>query len=219
MVRRRAEAQAAAAVLGLETEVWDHPDGALEPTLARREQVIRLIRTYRPDLVLTHRPNDYHPDHRAVSQLVQDAAYLLTVPGICPDTPHLRRDPVIAYLADDFTRPYPFDPTVVIDVGPVWDSKVALLHAHQSQFYEWLPYNGDYEATVPISEEERKAWLSKRLEPLFCKLAERFRDHVISAYGSDRGAQVRVAEAFEGSEYGAPMDAAAVSRLFPFVAS
>ena len=161
VARRRAEAQAAAAVLGLETEVWDHPDGALEPTLARREQVIRLIRTFRPNLVLTHRPNDYHPNHRVVSQLVQDAAYLLTVPAICPDTPHLRRDPVIAYLADDFTRPYPFDPTVVIDVGPVWASKVALLHAHPSQFYEWLPYNGDYEAAVPGSDEERKAWLSK----------------------------------------------------------
>ena len=121
--RRRAEAEAAAATLGLRYDVWEHSDGRLELSLARREQVIRLIRSYDPDLVLTHRPNDYHPDHRVTSQLVQDAAYLLTVPAICPDVAHLRRDPVIAYLSDDFTRPYPFEPTVVIDVAPVWERK------------------------------------------------------------------------------------------------
>src|SRR4051812_13450177 len=50
VARRRAEAQAAAATLGLEYQVWDHPDARLEPNLVRREQVIRLIRTFRPDL-------------------------------------------------------------------------------------------------------------------------------------------------------------------------
>ena len=60
--RRRAEAAEAGAALGIESEVWDHPDARLEPTLERREQVIRAVRSYRPDLVLTHRPNDYHPD-------------------------------------------------------------------------------------------------------------------------------------------------------------
>ncbi len=216
--RRRAEAAAAAATLGLTSEVWDHPDGALEPSLEARAQVIRAIRTFRPDLVLTHRPNDYHPDHRATSQLVQDAAYLLTVPAVCPDVPHLRRDPVIAYLSDDFTRPYPFDPTVLIDVGPVWEAKVDLLHAHASQFYEWLPYNGGYEAEVPASDELRRAWLSSRMEPLSRKIADRFRAHLVAGYGPDRGKIVRVAEAFEGSEYGAPLDEKAVSRLFPFAA-
>jgi LmbE family N-acetylglucosaminyl deacetylase len=111
--------------------------------------MIRAIRAYRPDLVLTHRPNDYHPDHRTTGQLVQDAAYLLTVPALCPDVPHLPRDPVIAYLSDDFTRPYPFEPTVVVDVAPAWDAKVAMLHAHASQFYEWLPYNGGYAPRSP----------------------------------------------------------------------
>ena len=88
---RKAEAQAAAATLGLTYQVWDNPDAALEPNLVRREQVIRLIRTYRPDLVLTHRPNDYHPDHRVTSQLVQDAAYLLTVPAVSPTSPTSRK--------------------------------------------------------------------------------------------------------------------------------
>jgi LmbE family N-acetylglucosaminyl deacetylase len=55
-------------------------DGELLPNLGNRRQVIRLIRSFHPDLVLTHRPNDYHPDHRYTSQLVQAAAYLITVP-------------------------------------------------------------------------------------------------------------------------------------------
>src|SRR6266576_2647187 len=63
LVRRRAaEAAAAAKVIGIEAQVMDADDGALEPTVARRKIMIALIREFRPDLVLTHRPNDYHPD-------------------------------------------------------------------------------------------------------------------------------------------------------------
>ncbi len=215
--RRRAEAKTAAATLGFRYDVWDDFDGRLESTLACREKVIRVIRSYRPDLVLTHRPNDYHPDHRATGQVVQDAAYLLTVPSLCPDVPHLPRDPVIAYLSDEFTRPYPFEPTVVLDVGPVWNEKVAMLHAHRSQFYEWLPYNSGRAAEVPESEEERFAWLSARMAILAGNLASRFRDRLVTRYGLERGGTVRLAEAFEGSEYGAPLDDRAVARLFPFL--
>src|SRR5262245_31610505 len=117
--RRRAEAAAAGAVIGARYGVLDNHDGELLPTLDNRFQVIRLIRTFRPDLVLTHRPNDYHPDHRYTSQLVQDAAYMVTVPAIVPETPHLPANPVIAYLPDDFQKPYPFQPAVVVDTGPV----------------------------------------------------------------------------------------------------
>jgi LmbE family N-acetylglucosaminyl deacetylase len=215
--RRRAEAEAAAATLDFPYEVWDNDDGRLENTLARREQMIRAIRGYRPDLVLTHRPNDYHPDHRYTSGLVQDAAYLLTVPAICPDAPHLGRDPVIAYLSDDFTRPYPFEPSVVVDVAPSWDAKVAMLHAHRSQFYEWLPYNGGYAAEVPEEDGARLAWLSTRMARLSGRLADRFRDRIVAVYGPGHGPGLRLVEAFEASEYGAALDVEARRRLFPFV--
>lgn len=213
--RRRAEAEAAGAVVGLRYDVWEHPDGRLEPTLERREQVVRLVRSVRPDLLLTHRPNDYHPDHRATSQLVQDSAYLLTVPAICPDTPHLRRDPVIAYLSDEFTRPCPFDPTVVLDVSDAWDQKIDMLDRHVSQFYEWLPYNRREEDAVPAGNEARRAWLAGQIEGLSARLADRFRDRLMATYGADLGGGMRRVEAFEGSEYGAPLDAEAVARLFP----
>src|SRR5438132_3682319 len=140
--RRTAEGAAAGAVIGASYEVFDNHDGQLLPTLENRWQIIRLIRTFKPDLILTHRPNDYHPDHRYTSQLVQDAAYMVTVPAILPDASHLVRDPVIAYLPDEFQKPYPFQPTVVVDVSGVVDQIVAMLHCHQSQFYDWLPFNG-----------------------------------------------------------------------------
>jgi N-acetylglucosamine malate deacetylase 1 len=212
--RRRAEAAAAARVVGLRYDVLDNPDGRLEATLPGREEVIRLIRSYRPDLVLTHRLNDYHPDHRATSTLVQDAAYLLSVPSICPDVPHLGRSPVIAYLSDDFLRPYPFTPDVVVDVTSVWPAKVAMLHAHESQFYEWLPYNAGHSGEVPAGAEARQAWLSARMASLAEHLAERCRAQLIATYGPERGAAVRLAEAFETSEYGAPLDAPTRARLF-----
>jgi N-acetylglucosamine malate deacetylase 1 len=214
--RRKAEAAAAGAVIGATYDVYDNPDGALLPTLEIRTQVIRLLRSFQPDLVLTHRPNDYHPDHRYTSQLVQDAAYLVTVPAVVPDAPHLPRDPVIAYLPDHFRKPYPFQPSVVVDVGGVFDQIVDMLHCHQSQFYEWLPYNQGRLAEVPRQDRERHAWLATSVRARLEELANRYRELVVAAYGPQRGNEIRTIEAFEACEYGAPLDDAARRMLFPF---
>jgi LmbE family N-acetylglucosaminyl deacetylase len=210
--RRRQEAAAAGAVIGATYEVLDNHDGELLPTLENRRQVIRLLRTFRPDLVLTHRPNDYHPDHRYTSQLVQDAAYMVTVPAVVPGTPHLKRNPFIAYLADDFQRPYPFSPTVAIDVGGVLDKIVDMLHCHTSQFYEWLPYNMGTERDVPADDAGRKRWLGEIMRARLRQRAERCRELLATRYGR----AVEFAEAFEACEYGAPLDAAALARLFAY---
>jgi len=215
--RRKAEAAASGAVIGATYDTWDHPDGALLPTLEARAQVIRLIRTFKPDLVLTHRPNDYHPDHRYTSQLVQDASYLVTVPAVVPDAPHLMRDPVVAYLPDDFQKPYPFSPTVAVDVGPVVDTIAAMLHCHQSQFYEWLAYNHGYLDRVPQGDEARKKFLAEEIRKRLRPRADRHRDLLIQTYGKDRGGKIEYSEAFEPCEYGAPLDAAARQRLFGFL--
>jgi LmbE family N-acetylglucosaminyl deacetylase len=213
--RRRAEAIAAGAVIGASYDVLD-ANGELLPTLENRRAVIRLIRAFRPHLVLTHRPNNYHPDHRYTSQLVQDAAYLVTVPAIAADTPHLERNPVIAYLPDDFQKPYPLQPAVAVDVGGVLDQIVAMLHCHASQFYEWLPYNGGYLDQVPADDAGRRAWLAEQTRERLRPRADRYRDLLVRIYGTGRGAAVEYAEVFEACEYGAPLDAAARRRLFPF---
>jgi N-acetylglucosamine malate deacetylase 1 len=215
-VRRKAEAARAADVVGLRYDVWGFPDGCLVPDLSAREAMIRAIRRFQPDLLLTHRPNDYHPDHRATSLLVQDAAYLLTVPAICPDVPHLRVDPVIAYLSDDFSRPYPFAPSVIVDVGSVFDAKVQMLQAHDSQFFEWLPYNGRYEAEVPAGRQARNEWLAIRMANHSKRLADGIRASLVASFGPAIGETLSLIEAFEGCEYGSPLDDEAIGELFPF---
>jgi N-acetylglucosamine malate deacetylase 1 len=215
--RRYAEAQAAAAAIGIEYTVLDNHDGGLEPTLANRRTVVRLIRETAPDLVLTHRPNDYHPDHRYTAQLVQDAAYTVTVPGSVALTPHLAVNPIFMYMSDEFKRPYPFQPDVAVDIDTVLDLKMEMLHQHTSQMYEWLPYNrGELEA-VPQGDEERRVWLRQVYERRSVTLAERYRDLLVALYGPERGASVRHAEAFETSEYGAPLTPQARARIFPFI--
>lgn len=215
--RRKQEAAAAGKVLGISYDVLDHPDGALEPTLDLRLELIRLIRGYAPDLVLTHRPNDYHPDHRYTSQLVCDAAYLVTVPAIAPDTPSLPRDPVIAYLQDNFSRPYPFSPTVAVDIEPVLDSVVDLLDCHASQFYEWLPHNMWTEEQVPVEHELRREWLGRKFREWIAPLADRHRNVIREIYGDRQATGIRYIEAFEPCEYGAALDEPAIARLFPFL--
>ena len=215
--RRLAEATAAGAVIGATYEVFSNHDGALLPTLENRAQVIRLIRSLDPDLVLTHRPNDYHPDHRYTSQLVQDAAYMVTVPAVVPEVRHLAKNPVIAYLPDGFQKPYPLDPAVAVDVGPVLDRIVAMLACHVSQFFEWLPYNVGVLHEVPAGERQRRAWLENQVKARLAQQADRFRDLLVRQYGSDHGSRIQAAEAFEACEYGSPLDAAARKRLFPFV--
>jgi LmbE family N-acetylglucosaminyl deacetylase len=213
--RRRKEAAAAGAVIGAAYDVLDNHDGELLSTLENRHQVIRLIRSFDPDLVLTHRPNDYHPDHRYTSQLVQDAAYMVTVPAIVPETPHLAANPVIAYLPDDFQKPYPFQPAVVVAVDRVFAQILAMLDCHVSQFYEWLPYNAGYLDQVPQSETVRRAWLAEKTGARLRARAEKYRGLLIERYGAASGRRVQYAEAFEACEYGTPLDAAAQQRLFP----
>lgn len=205
--RRKAEAAAAGVVLGATYDVLDIHDGQLLPTLENRRQVIGLIRSFRPDLVLTHRPNDYHPDHRYTSLLVQDAAYLVTVPAIVPDSPHLAANPVIAYLPDDFQKPTPFQPAVVVNVGSVLDQIIAMLHCHQSQFYEWLPYNLGKLNDVPPDDASRRMWLGDQVRARLRLCAEKYQ-----MMTSQPG--VEYAEAFEACEYGAPLDEATRKRLF-----
>jgi len=103
--RRRAEARESGRRLGIDYVVLDNHDGELLPTLAVREQIIRQIRIWNADLVLAPRPNDYHPDHRYTGILVQDAAYMVVVPNVAPDTPALRKNPVFMYFEDvDYSR-------------------------------------------------------------------------------------------------------------------
>src|SRR5262249_2089019 len=161
--------------------------GALDDRLEYRLDVIRLIRSFQPDLIITHRSIDYHPDHRFAGLLVQDASYLVTVPAICPDVPHLACSPVILYFSDAFAKPCRFEPHVAVEIEAHFDQLVGMLHCHASQFYEWLPYNAGYLDQVPREERARRSWLAERMRRRLRPLADRYRDLVVRTYGPERG--------------------------------
>lgn len=218
--RRRNEAAAAADVVGAEYDVLGIRDGELRPTLENRETVIRLIREYEPDVVLTHRTNDYHPDHRYTSQLVRDAAYMVMVPNVHPDVPALEYNPVFAYLLDGFERPYPFDPDVIVPIDDeMVDRKYDALDRHESQMYEWLPYTEGILGSVPTDPDDRREWLATDsiggLEEMR-NTADRFRDLLVDRYGEARGREVEYAEGFEISEYGGDLTPALLEDLFSY---
>ncbi len=214
--RRRQEAANAGAALGAEYITLDIHDGALLPTLENRNLVIAEIRKFQPDLIMVHRPNDYHPDHRYASQLVQDASYMVTVPNVVSHVPHLRTMPVIVHTWDHFQKPYPFQADVVVAIDETIDQKFAALNCHTSQFYEWLPYNGRYLEEVPADPAARPQWLRTRYDARLRRVADLYREQLIARYGAERGKQVQYAEAFEACEYGSPLNEAARANLFPF---
>lgn len=212
--RRRAEAQEAGRRLGVEYVVLDNHDGELTPTLKPREEIIRHIRQWKADLVLAPRPNDYHPDHRYTGVLVQDAAYMVVVPNIAPDTPALRKNPVFMYFQDNFQRPNPFTPHVAVSIDDVIDKKIDALDAHVSQMYEWLPWVAGNLDKVPKDAAARKRWLKEARagEPNAV-----VRTALVKWYGAEKGNAVKHAEAFEICEYGTRPDEAMIRKLFPFL--
>ena len=218
--RRLTEAKAADHVLGAETEVLPIHDGELEPTLENRRTIARAIRQWQADIVIFPRPWDYHPDHRYAGTLVQDAAYMVTVPFFCPDTPPLRKNPVFMYSADRFQKPYAFRPDVVVAIDGAIEQKLDALHELESQIYEGGA-NGseDFVKTVPPASDTtgRKAWLRKSwwLQRNAAD-ADRFRDALIKWYGPDKGKSVRYAEAFEVCELGQRPSDEMMAKLFPF---
>ena len=184
------------------------------PTLEVRLQIIRKIREWNADVVIAPRPNDYHPDHRYTGVLVQDAAYMVAVPNIAADTPPLKKNPVFLYFQDFFQRPNPFWPDVAIDISSVFDQKVHALAAHESQFFEWLPWIGGYENQVPTDPTKREAWLSTNRT---VKIIPEVRAALEKWYGKNHAEKVKHAEAFEICEYGARPTEEDLKRLFPMM--
>jgi LmbE family N-acetylglucosaminyl deacetylase len=202
--RRKLEAEASGRTCGLvEYEVMDNNCG-LEPTVANREKILRVIRRFQPDIVLTNRTCDYHPDHRATAQLVMDTAYIVTVPHNCEDTPIPPQVPVYGYCYDSFEDPRPHRPDAAVSIDSVVDDKLNLLRCHPSQFYEWLPWNKgfkDFDVNKLTPEQERnfllEHWFGRHIEA-----AQKARKVLCEIYGEEAGNKVQYAESFEFSPYG-----------------
>jgi LmbE family N-acetylglucosaminyl deacetylase len=218
--RRTEEVKKAAKILGIETEVLDIHDGELMPTLENRKTFVRLIREWKADIVIGHRPNDYHPDHRYTGILMQDAAFMVTVAHFCPDVPQLAKNPVFLYLVDNFQKPQPFEPGVVVGIDDVLEKKANALWCLESQI-ESLWATGNFEKVVPVPQEpaareERRQEVFRRFAARDEATANKFRAKLIELYGQEKGQKTRCAEAFELCEYGRRPSIDELKQLFPF---
>ncbi|MEX2175581.1 MAG: PIG-L family deacetylase [Pirellulaceae bacterium] len=217
--RRTAEVAAAGKKLGTASQVLDIHDGELVPTLEHRRTLTRIIREWGADIVISHRPWDYHPDHRYVGVLVQDAAFMVTVPFICPDTPVLKKNPVFLFSSDAFQRPYPFQADIAVSIDDVFEQKLAAVHELASQVYEGgASGSQEFVRSVPPASDEagRRAWLKEKWSDRQSREATRHRAALVQWYGEEKGKAVKFAEAFEICEYGRRPTPDEIKKLFPF---
>ena len=215
--RRQSETKAVSKMTGIECKIIDIPDGSLTTDLSYRDILMREIRLFKPDIIFTHRPNDYHPDHRSAGTLVMDCSYLVIVPYVVPDSPPLEKRPYIFYFYDRFTFPCPFVPDMVISINDVIDQKTAMLNCHSSQVYEFLPWAGGYSKEVPSDKDSagRLQWLKTFLRNMEPPNSGKYRQILERRYGKERSNKIVDCEAFQLSEYGAYASPKELEKLFP----
>ena len=210
---RIAEAAEAGKRFGVEYTVLDNHDGELMPTLQNRLKVIREIRKWNADIVIAPRPNDYHPDHRYTGILVQDAAYMVIVPNVAPEVPPLKKNPVFIYSEDHFQKPSPFEPEIVVIIDDVFEQKVYAMAAHESQFFDWLPWTSGNLDKVPEDEKARLEWLANwRTNAPRKSMAT-----TLKKWYGDKGTIAKHVEGFEICEYGRQPNDEEIRQLFPML--
>ena len=210
---RIAEAKEAGKRFGVEYDVLDNHDGELMPTLANRLKVIREIRKWNADVVIAPRPNDYHPDHRYTGILIQDAAYMVIVPNVAPEVPPLKKNPVFLYSEDHFQKPSPFEPDIAVITDEVFDQKIYAMAAHESQFFDWLPWTSGNLDEVPKDEKSRLEWLATWRT----NTPNKTTTEILKKWYGDKASIAKHAEGFEICEYGKQPNDEEIRRLFPML--
>jgi LmbE family N-acetylglucosaminyl deacetylase len=216
-LRRKKEVQAVAQRLGVTSEVLDIHDGEILPTLENRRMITRLIREWNADVVITNRPNDYHPDHRYTSILVQDSAYMVGVPFFTPDVPPLKRNPVFLYASDRFQRPNPFRADVAVGIDEVVEPTLDALLMMESQIQEGgADGNAGLYPADEAGRQRRREDVRRNLARRYAGQADSYRDALVKFYGPEKARGIRYAQAFEVCEYGRQPSQEDLKKIFPF---
>ncbi len=213
--RRYKETQECARILGVTTDVMDIHDGELMPDLETRKKVARKIREWQADIVMGHRPYDYHPDHRYVGVLLNDAAVVVAAPFFVPDTPPTQGNPIFMHYSDGFEDPKPFAPDLVVDIDATADKKWDCVSAMPSQFADKDSWGGRYGRNVPEGDAERAAFILNNHKRRNEAVANQYRQKLIELYGEERGSKVKYAEAFALNQYGRQVPVAELKKMFP----
>jgi N-acetylglucosamine malate deacetylase 1 len=212
--RRKAEVSECARILGIETDVLDIHDGELVPSLENRRTMARLIRQWQADIVMGHRPYDYHPDHRYTGVLMDDTAVVVVAPFFVPDTPPTVRNPVYMYYSDGFQDPKPFTASIVVGIDDVAEKKWQCVSAMPSQFGDKDSWQGRTLPNVPAGDRERAAYMLEIVKKRNIAVADQYRERLVALYG-DRGRKVQYAEAFQLGQYGRQASLDELKQMFP----
>lgn len=139
---RVTEARAAAALAGAEHRTLGYGDGEVNAaSVEQRDAVVRLLREVRPDLIITHYPDDYQVDHNEVARLVFDASFYASVPNYLPGD--LKATAVTPIYYMEPIGGYEFEPTEWVDITTVMDRKIEMLRQHASQLTWLTDHDGD----------------------------------------------------------------------------
>ncbi|MEO8606458.1 MAG: PIG-L family deacetylase [Chloroflexota bacterium] len=147
---RKGEAQAAATIIGAELVWLAIPDGGLVVNQETRHQFIETIRAAEPDYIITHPPQDYHPDHTATSILTMEAAQVARTTNYPSKFAPVRKTVPVAFMAAEFG--VDFVPEDYVDISDVWDVKVQMLMQHRSQHMPGPKFDANY--VLPENPED-----------------------------------------------------------------
>ena len=138
---RRGEAKRSAESAGFEV-LWGgfHDLDIYDGNKEARDKVVKVIKEVNPDFIITHAPNDYMPDHTAVSRLVFDASFTATLPNYMTEVKGRARLVPIYYM--DTLAGVGFNPTEYVDVTEEIDKKIEMLNRHESQIVWMRDHDG-----------------------------------------------------------------------------
>jgi bacillithiol biosynthesis deacetylase BshB1 len=144
---RAQEAKSAAALLNVDIRLnLEQPDGHVQLNDEARTAFVRVIRQYRPKLVLTAPVEDPHPDHANTARIVREGARLASMRRY-DEASGLAQIPVPRIAHSVFSRLTP--PSFIVDVSDFVEQKMAAIRAHGSQFFR----AGATEPATRISDE------------------------------------------------------------------
>ncbi len=145
---RANEAQKAGALAGIEVISAEFNDlDIYDNNKEARDKIVDVIKYANPDFIITHNPDDYMPDHTAVSRLVFDASFTATLPNYKPSNPKYSNDAtpparlVPIYYMDTLAG-VNFNPTEYVDISGEIDLKIEMLECHESQLVWMREHDG-----------------------------------------------------------------------------
>ena len=135
---RKEEARRAAALIGAEYVCLDYDDEMFFEERAARVAFIDLVRYCKADIILTHNPVDYNPDHELTSKIVRDIAVMIPIAKIPTKNPPCDKIPIIVYF--ETVHGLGFEPTEYVDITDFLEIKKAMCAENKSQI-QWMQDN------------------------------------------------------------------------------